>query len=377
MAKPQWLVALVGVAALFAASRPLQFVAPSSSLGSLRGASIHSRPSQRPEAPQTCASASVLCTAALLLVAGKAQRSARNAIPKPHTVPVVNLEGKKIGEEELQFQVYNPFTANYVVHQAITIWKYQQLPFTEFHKRRSDMKKGKKLWKNKGVGKARMGSIYSPLFGKSSTNKNPHGLDNKRKKKLVRHHHMKSISTVLQSKWRCMKIVDGLEDIKESRYYELCNMLRGWCGIKSGIRQTLMISRNGYGEEHSHRCVPMRFSYRSPLYMAGRLIDNFSMRRPRDMDPDSDGLYQALLGRKIIVSREAFFDLKAKFDAFDGWAFKTPNDILVEQMQKLMKEYPYDRTAEFEAAREVPRKLAEREFWAKEIREKDAEAALS
>lgn len=52
--------------------------------------------------------------------------------------------------------------------------------------------------------------------------------------------------------------------------------------------------------------------------MAGRLIDNFSMRRPRDMDPESDGLHQALLGRKIIVSREAFFDLKAKFDAYDG-----------------------------------------------------------
>lgn len=26
---------------------------------------------------------------------------------------------------------------------------------------------------------------------------------------------MKSISTVLQSKWRCMKIVDGLEERKE------------------------------------------------------------------------------------------------------------------------------------------------------------------
>ena len=29
------------------------------------------------------------------------------------------------------------------------------------------------------------------------------------------------------------------------------------------------------------------------------------------MDAESDGLYQALIGRKIIVSREAFFDLKA------------------------------------------------------------------
>eukprot|EP00438_Fugacium_kawagutii_P016852 Skav219684 [mRNA] locus=scaffold817:78987:81731:- [translate_table: standard] len=112
-------------------------------------------------------------------------------------------------------------------------------------------------------------------------------------------------------------------------------------------------------QEHSHRCVPRPFSYkspggggktdlwlsitavdsgygsydndsdipravdccdgtcRSPIYMAGRLIKNFSMRRPRS-------------------------------SARGEWA------------------YPYDRAAEFEAARELPRKLAEREFWAKE-----------
>ena len=29
---------------------------------------------------------------------------------------------------------------------------------------------------------------------------------------LARKFHMKAISTVLQSKWRCMKIVDGLEE---------------------------------------------------------------------------------------------------------------------------------------------------------------------
>lgn len=38
-------------------------------------------------------------------------------------------------------------------------------------------------------------------------------------------------------------------------------------------------------------------------------------------------------------------------------------------MQQLVKDYPYDRAAEFEAAREVPRKLAEREYWAKEALE--------
>ncbi|CAE7242187.1 rplD [Symbiodinium pilosum] len=292
----------------------------------------------------------------------------RRAIPQQKRIPVVNLAGQKIGEEELQLRTFSRNTANYCVHQAHTIYKYQQKPFTIFLKRRSDMKKGKKLWKNKGVGKARMGSIYSPLWGKSATNKNRHGLDDRRKLTLPRLFHNKAISTVLQSKWRCMKIVEGLEDIQEPRYYELCDMVRAWTGMEPGIKQTLMITRNGYGEEHKYWCIPTKSSFWSPLYMAGRLIHNFSMRRPRDMDPSSDGLHRALLGRRVIISREAFFDLRAKFNPYDGWAFKSPKKILVEQMQKLVQEYPYDREAEFEAAREVPKKLAEREAWAKKIR---------
>lgn len=50
------------------------------------------------------------------------------------------------------------------------------------------------------------------MFGKSATNKNKHGLDDRRNRKLDRPKHVKAISTVLQSKWRCMKIVVGLED---------------------------------------------------------------------------------------------------------------------------------------------------------------------
>eukprot|EP00435_Cladocopium_sp_Y103_P032618 s2194_g8.t1 len=382
MAKMQWLAPLLGVVAVtLIGSGSLQFVSPLPGPHVLRTATPELGRRSAPavndssSAIRGCGSA-VLCAAALVLAAGKAQRSVRKAVPNPHVIPVVDLSGKKIGEEELQLRTFSKETANYVVHQAYSIWKYQQFPFSAYEKRRSETKKGKKLWKNKGVGRARMGSIYSPLFGKSATNKNRHGLDDKRNKKLDRRMHMKAISTVLQSKWRAMKIVVGLEDIQEPRYYELCDMLRAWTGAKVGERQTLMISRNGYGEEHTHKCVPRAFSYKSPIYMAGRLIDNFSMRRPRDMDAESDGLYQSLIGRKIIVSREAFFDLKAKFDAYDGWAFKSPTEILVDQMQTLVQDYPYDRAAEFEAARELPRKLAEREFWAKEIREKQAEDAV-
>eukprot|EP00438_Fugacium_kawagutii_P016853 Skav219685 [mRNA] locus=scaffold817:90741:93657:- [translate_table: standard] len=231
-----WLAPLLGVVAVtLIGSGSLQFVSPLRPQ-TLRTATpeLGRRPvpsSDSSSAVRGCGSA-VLCAAALVLAAGKAQRSTRKAIPNPHVIPVVDLSGKKIGEEELQFLTFSKETANYVVHQAYSIWKYQQFPFSAYEKRRSETKKGKKLWKNKGVGKARMGSIYSPLFGKSATNKNRHGLDDKRKKKLPRLErgspksmHMKAISTVLQSKWRGMKIVAGLEDIMAWKMWRVKN---GW-----------------------------------------------------------------------------------------------------------------------------------------------------
>merc|ERR1719453_2854765 len=88
------------------------------------------------------------------------------------------------------------------------MWNYMNVrDFSAYEKRRSEVRKGPKPWRQKGTGKARHGSKYSPLFGRCKTNKAPHGLDNKRNKKIRRYQHAMSISTVLQSKWRRMKII--------------------------------------------------------------------------------------------------------------------------------------------------------------------------
>jgi len=279
------------------------------------------------------------------------------------------MSGQKIGEETLDFRTFSPLTANYVVHQAITIWQYQQSPFTAFVKRRSDTKKGKKPWGQKGSGKARHGSKYSPLFGRSATNKAPHGLDNKRKKKLKRLHHYGSISTVLQSKWRCMCIINGLEDWKEARQQQLEDCLYKWTGVKAGSKSMLVITRNGFGAVHKEMCMLTPESYNSPLYLSSRHIPRLALRRPRDIDVTSDGLFQCLKARRVVISREAFFDLKEKYGRDPGgWAFLSHKMIYLQQIQKLAKEFPADRAEEIDVARTVPRSGDLREFWAKEQR---------
>lgn len=313
----------------------------------------------------------------------RSSRTATRAVGMKHIIPVVDLEGKHVGDEELQFRTFRKETANYVVHQCHSIWTYQQIKHTKFNPRQGDraqgIRHGKKLWANKGVGRARMGSTWGTLFGKTATNKGKHGLDNQRRKRLMRDRHSVAISTVLQSKWRNMIIVDGLEDWPEPRYHAMKKLIKDVSGLDAGMKHTLMIARNCYGKEEKFMCIPTWNSYKSPIYMSGRLIEKFEMRRPRDIDSEShvgDALHQCLKARRLIISREAFMDLKSKFDGHTGWNWHDPEEILVSQMQKLVKDYPYDRVEEFETTRALPLELDGREFWAKARREEEAQAAM-
>merc|ERR1712146_260395 len=138
-----------------------------------------------------------------------------------------------------------------------------------------------------------------------------------------------------------------------------------------GRKSMLMITRHGYGKQTPF--LPFdRSGMQDPLYMSGRLVPRLEMRRPRDIDPTGDGLFQVLKGRRIIISRPAFFDLKAKFDAEEGWAWASVRDILVAQMNKIIEDYPMDRHEEIRIANELPKTPDEREKWARDLRKKMA-----
>jgi len=285
----------------------------------------------------------------------------------PQQIPVLDMNGEQIGEETMDMRTASPETANYVVHEVNKIWTYQQMPFSRFVPRRNDLKKGPKPWAQKGSGRARHGSRASPLFGKSVTNKGPHGLDTKRKKVIKRYTHNLSISTVLQSKWRCMKIVQGLEDWDEMRQHKLGDSLENWTATTPGEKHTLLISRSGYGWKNLSNLPSFR-SRQNPLYMSGRLIKKLTFRRPRDIDPDFDANFQLLKARRLVISREAFYDLKAKFDYSEGWAFMDENAIQLQQFQELAKDAPMDRAYEMQMGMSLPLEEDEREDWAKEQR---------
>lgn len=286
----------------------------------------------------------------------------------PQIVPVFNMDGEQIGEEDYHLRTFARKVANFRVHLIWRIWRYQKTIFFDFLPRRgdSDVARNRKPWPQKGTGRARHGDMVGPLWGKSKTRAAARGADSKKNMLMPRTSHALAISTVLHSKWRCMKIVAGLEEWESNRMADLIPYLRKmWPQDQIGAKNTLIITRGASGSS-----ITMEDKYNHPLRLAGMLIPKLHFRTPRDIDPSFDGLKRALEARRIIISREAYFDILAKFGAYDGWVYKRMTDIYLETLTELAKEYPApDRKEEYEAAMEVPYNKWQREEWAKAKRE--------
>src|SRR5271170_1017579 len=85
-------------------------------------------------------------------------------------VDVKNLEGKKVGQVELADDVFGVKVNQHLLHEAVRHRLAGEHAGTHKTKDKSEVSgSGKKLWKQKGTGRARIGSIRSPLWRHGGT----------------------------------------------------------------------------------------------------------------------------------------------------------------------------------------------------------------
>lgn len=78
---------------------------------------------------------------------------------------VHTIDGEKIGEIKLNDNLFNAKINKHIVHQIVKRYLAEKRRGTASTKNRSDVSGGgKKPWKQKGTGRARVGSIRSPLW---------------------------------------------------------------------------------------------------------------------------------------------------------------------------------------------------------------------
>ena len=85
-------------------------------------------------------------------------------------VDVVNLEGKKVGQVELADSVFGAEVNRHLLHEASRWYLNGLRSGTAKTKEKSEVSgAGRKLWRQKGTGRARVGSIRSPLWRHGGT----------------------------------------------------------------------------------------------------------------------------------------------------------------------------------------------------------------
>lgn len=85
-------------------------------------------------------------------------------------IAVRNLENKKVRELDLPEEIFSYPYKQHLIHLAVQAFLAGQRSGTHKTKTRSEVSgAGKKLWKQKGTGRARVGSIRSPLWRKGGT----------------------------------------------------------------------------------------------------------------------------------------------------------------------------------------------------------------
>ena len=86
------------------------------------------------------------------------------------TVDVVDLNNQKVGELELADAVFGAEVNESLLYEAVRQYQAGQRAGTHKTKVRAEVAgSGKKLWKQKGTGRARMGSVRSPLWRHGGT----------------------------------------------------------------------------------------------------------------------------------------------------------------------------------------------------------------
>ncbi len=131
-------------------------------------------------------------------------------------VNVLNLQGKKVSSIELPKEIFDAKINKDLMAQAVRVYLSNQRKARAKAKRRSEVKGSRrKIWRQKGTGRARHGDRYAPIFVGGGVAHGPTGEENW-KLKLTKKMRRAALFSALTSKLKTdeIKVVKGLEKVK-------------------------------------------------------------------------------------------------------------------------------------------------------------------
>jgi len=195
-------------------------------------------------------------------------------------IDIYNVSGERIGEVTLSSKVFGTKVNEALLYEALKAQASSRRRGTASTKERAQVRGGgRKPWRQKGTGRARAGSIRSPIWKGGGTTFGPRPRDYSYS--LPRKAKRKAIKSALSAKFKEKEILilDRM-DLQEAKTKKMASIL---VNLRSGKKPLLVIEE---GNEMVRR--------------AARNIEGVKV-----ISPNSLNLYDLLNHNKLILTKEA------------------------------------------------------------------------
>jgi large subunit ribosomal protein L4 len=205
---------------------------------------------------------------------------------------VKNWQGEAVGQATLELKVAKETSASHVVHRALVKQLTNARQGTASTKTRAEVRGGgRKPWRQKGTGRARAGSIRSPLWRGGGVTFGPkpktYNLKMNRKEELL------ALRTAFASRADDMVVVEDFnEQISQPKTKEMTAAIARW-GIAPGTKVLLIV-----GEETEN------------VYLSARNIDKLTL-----ISADELNVYDILNADKIVATSSALTTIQEVYSA--------------------------------------------------------------
>lgn len=206
-------------------------------------------------------------------------------------VNVVDLEGKPVGEVELAESVFGASVNSHLLHAAVRWQLAGRRAGTHKVKTRGEVKgAGRKLWRQKGTGRARMGSVRSPLWRHGGTVHGPSPRDYSYRlpRKMVRGALRSALSAKLAAGGLTVVQAWSLDSHKTKSLREILDR------FEQAGRSALLVDEGGNRN----------------LELASRNLDGVKLLRPGEL-----GAYEILQHERLMISKDAALRLSTSLGA--------------------------------------------------------------
>lgn len=205
------------------------------------------------------------------------------------TVEVKNIKNEKVGEVELNDQVFNREVKNYVLHDVVRQQRASRRAGTASTKTRREVRgSGAKPWRQKGTGRARAGTRKSPIWRGGGTTFGPKPRDYSFK--LNRKVRQQAVAMALSARYQegNLVVLDDftMEAIKTKEFVSIMEVLE--------LNNALILVDNENDE----------------LSKSSRNVPGYKV-----MKSDGVNVYDILLHEKLVVLQPAIEGLEERFTA--------------------------------------------------------------